>query len=213
VGNGNPGSHEADRYFDNVNSLKIEKWRTLGVDTTANRPEVAADFDDSQWKPAREWRDRNETAPLPKANVYRSYFVLPEFASSQIISLLIGKLGENQNIFINGQPLNETLRNNQGSETILDRTLIHTGKNAIAVVTTPFKKSWLRPELNSCAIKVVTPADPWKRKVFNGLAQVIVQATKEPGEITLTATAQSLSKSVIKIQALPAVARLAVAEK
>jgi beta-galactosidase len=33
----------------------------------------------------------------------------------------------------------------------------------------------------------------WSRSLFNGLAQVIVQTTKEPGEIKLTATAEELA--------------------
>ena len=40
----------------------------------------------------------------------------------------------------------------------------------------------------------------WKRSVFNGLAQVIVQSTGQPGEITLTATSSGLSQGVLKLQ-------------
>jgi beta-galactosidase len=44
-------------------------------------------------------------------------------------------------------------------------------------------------------------ADGWKRSLFNGLAQVIVQSTGEPGEITLTATSKDLVPAVLKLQA------------
>lgn len=40
----------------------------------------------------------------------------------------------------------------------------------------------------------------WERSVFNGLAQIIVQSTKIPGEITLTATADGLQPTTIYIE-------------
>ena len=46
-------------------------------------------------------------------------------------------------------------------------------------------------------VKVRTPAEPWKRKLFNGLAQVIVQSTAESGELTLVATAPGLEKATL----------------
>jgi beta-galactosidase len=51
------------------------------------------------------------------------------------------------------------------------------------------------------------PAPQWKRSVFNGLAQVIVQSKREAGEIRLTATSPGLSPAVVNIasQALPRV--------
>jgi beta-galactosidase len=40
----------------------------------------------------------------------------------------------------------------------------------------------------------------WQRSVFNGLAQIIVQSTRIPGEITLTATADGLQPQKIYIE-------------
>jgi beta-galactosidase len=40
----------------------------------------------------------------------------------------------------------------------------------------------------------------WKRSVFNGLAQVIVQSGGEPGEIRLTATSQDLAGDTVVIK-------------
>ena len=60
------------------------------------------------------------------------------------------------------------------------------------------------------ALRIVTPASPWKRNAFNGLAQVIVQSEQKPGAITLTATSAGLSGAVLTIDAQPAVPRPAV---
>ena len=43
----------------------------------------------------------------------------------------------------------------------------------------------------------------WKRSLFNGLAQVVVQSTREPGEITLTASSPGLSPKALKLQTQP----------
>ena len=43
----------------------------------------------------------------------------------------------------------------------------------------------------------------WKRSLFNGLAQVIVRSTAEPGEIILTATAGELAPAALKLRAGP----------
>jgi beta-galactosidase len=45
----------------------------------------------------------------------------------------------------------------------------------------------------------VAPPAQWKRSVFNGLAQVIVQSTREAGEIRLTATSPGLAPAVLRI--------------
>ncbi|MGO8930433.1 MAG: beta-galactosidase GalA [Limisphaerales bacterium] len=50
----------------------------------------------------------------------------------------------------------------------------------------------------------------WKRSLFNGLAQAIVQSTGEAGEITLTAKSTNLSDGVLKIPALKAPLRPAI---
>jgi beta-galactosidase len=47
----------------------------------------------------------------------------------------------------------------------------------------------------------------WSRSVFNGLAQIIVQSTKQPGEIKLTATSEGLSAATVTIQSQPCTPR------
>jgi len=49
---------------------------------------------------------------------------------------------------------------------------------------------------------LIYPADSWKRKLFNGLAQVIVQSTGGPGEIIFTAKSGDLTLGELKINAV-----------
>ena len=46
-------------------------------------------------------------------------------------------------------------------------------------------------------------APEWQRSLFSGLAQIIVQSTKEPGEIKLTARADGLTPCTLTIHRNP----------
>ena len=59
---------------------------------------------------------------------------------------------------------------------------------------------WDEPNTDPGLVQVIYPAEQWKRKLFSGLAQVIVQSIKEAGEITLTASSPLLEPSTIKIK-------------
>jgi beta-galactosidase len=54
------------------------------------------------------------------------------------------------------------------------------------------------------------PPVAWRRSVFNGLAQIIVQASKESGELRLTARSAGLQPVMVLIEAKPAPARPAL---
>jgi hypothetical protein len=43
----------------------------------------------------------------------------------------------------------------------------------------------------------------WQRSAFNGLAEILVQSTKAAGEIELTARANGLSPTTLRIQSQP----------
>jgi beta-galactosidase len=67
----------------------------------------------------------------------------------------------------------------------------------------------LNPNVNVQITGYVTTA-PWARSLFNGLAQIIVQSTKEAGEIKLTATADGLKPSTATVQTQPCTPRPSV---
>jgi len=57
----------------------------------------------------------------------------------------------------------------------------------------------LNPNVN---VKIIghASAPPWSRSLFNGLAQIIVQSTKDSGEIDLAATADGLTPATARVQ-------------
>ena len=56
-------------------------------------------------------------------------------------------------------------------------------------------------------------APDWQRSLFSGLAQIIVQSTKDPGEIKLTAHAAGLTPVTLTIPSQPAAPRPAIAAR
>ena len=83
----------------------------------------------------------------------------------------------------------------------LDPATIQKGKNEYIVVGKRFRKKseWDEPNTNPGIIQVIVKAEPWKRKAFNGLAQVIIQSTKQAGQISLTATSGGLTPATLII--------------
>ena len=66
-------------------------------------------------------------------------------------------------------------------------------------------------DTNVKVVIVGTPsAVPWSRSLFNGLAQVIVQSTKDAGELKLTASADGLAPVTVSLQSQPCTPRPSV---
>jgi beta-galactosidase len=204
IGNGDPTSHEAERFFESIKTTKIENLKELAVNNLDNRPEVAAGIDDSDWKPAfksqrsDDWRIYKDTLL-----VIRGTIELPEITNETEINLYTKSILENQSVYINGHLLAANIKRNAPNQSYkLDHSIIKPGKNVYAVVGQRFRKTyqWDEPNTDPGLVQIINPAGQWKRKVFNGLAQVIIRSSKQAGEILLSAASPGLKPTVIKIQ-------------
>jgi len=205
VGNGDPASHEADKYVESVRSVPVAEWRTRAIDPRTSGPESAPGFDDSAWERARDprWDERRVDPP---ASVYRGAFYLPADAEGAAIKLVLRSVGDTQSIYVNGHALGQNLKIDPvGYEYKLDRSQLQPGRNVVTIFAARFSDANRNAQLfrwdgpGPAAVQVLTPASQWKRSVFNGLAQMIVQSTREAGEIRLTATSPGLSPAVVSI--------------
>ena len=142
--------------------------------------------------------------------VFRTHLKVTETElAADAVELCFGALNGNGKIYVNGQKAGET--HDSGVVSSVDvKHLLHPGDNPVAVLVENYSRS-------GGIIKGVTlrmrdkPALPeWKRSVFNGLAQIIVQSTKEPGDIKLTATAKGLSPATVSVQSQPCTLRASV---
>ena len=129
--------------------------------------------------------------------------------AADAVELCFGALNGTGKIYVNGQKAGET--HGSGVVSAVDvKHLLHPGDNPVAVLVENYSSS-------GGIIKGVTlrmqdkPVQPeWKRSVFNGLAQIIVQSTKEPGAIKLTASADGLSSATASVSSQPGTSRTAV---
>jgi beta-galactosidase len=69
---------------------------------------------------------------------------------------------------------------------------------------------WDEPNTDPGLVQTISPSLQWKHSVFNGLSQLIVQSTKQPGAIEIKVSAKGLQQAIIKIQTEPATLRPSV---
>jgi beta-galactosidase len=212
VGNGDPTSLEKEKYVDAIQLLSVKGLQetpvaslAAGVAALGQSPTPAA-----TWQEAFTHRDYQH---LAAAYRHRGTFELPaDFAGSEV-TFFYKSIGQEQSIYLNGKELAKDLKATaEGNIFKLAPALLKPGQNTIEIVATPLTKvhEWDVVNTNPGTIQVLTPAAAWKRKAFNGLAQVIIQTTAQTGDITLTASGKGLKPATLKIKAEKAVARLAM---
>jgi len=207
VGNGDPSSHEKDRFIESVNQTSITNLKANVMKAKENYPETELDFDDSGWAPAFDDRHEYKYNIKPqndlKTMVLRGTFEIAELANNTEVTLWPKALAEEESVYVNGHLIAQGIKRFDPVKAYkLDNSILRQGKNVYAVVGTPLIERYKYDELNTDPgiVQVTKPAKTWKRKLFNGLTQIIVQSTKEHGEIILEAASDGLTKGEIKIQ-------------
>ena len=205
VGNGDPSSHEADQFVDAWSTVDLN-WRFKTTIAAEQPLVVEADYDDSDWielafSPNRKDSNYEYREPTGSVSVYRGTFERPHLDDAAEVCILIG--GHSQGlVYFNGK-LCKLESQSGGDERVatLDVESFREGRNVIAVVTEAVHLPRDRAHREVPAVvKVRTPSEPWTRKLFNGLAQVIVRSTTESGELTLMATAPGLEQAALTVR-------------
>lgn len=207
VGNGDPTSLEKERYIETIRTVAIEDLKEKEVGNMDAVGDAAAGGDDAGWKEAFRTRDYKN---LAKAYIHRGSFTLPEDYTASDVTFFYKSIGREQSIYINGKEIARAIKEGEKGEGFrLDKTILRPGKNVITIVATPIPKQydWDNVNTDPGVIQLFTPAEPWKRKLFNGLSQVIIQSTGEAGEIILTAESAQLQPATLKLKATAAQAR------
>ena len=111
---------------------------------------------------------------------------------------------ENQSIYINGNLIKSNIKRDDPNQSfLLNHNILKAGENDYAVMGKRFRlrQRWDEPNRDPGLVQVIYPAAQWKRKVFNGLAQVIIQSAEKEGKIILRATSPDLESDKIQIKA------------
>ncbi|MFO1475837.1 MAG: beta-galactosidase GalA [Verrucomicrobiota bacterium] len=212
VGNGDPSCHEPDRCVEFVSIVTPENWRRKEIDGVSNRVEVALAVNDSDWaRVFREDADRAERGMFSRTNVFRADFQWPPetLSGQQAVTLQLRDLGGREWVYLNGELVGEAAGGLGRNEFRLDPSRLIVGTNTLAVLALPRQgggreRGSMR---NPAVIRVSTPPGEWKRSAFNGLAQVIVQSSGQPGSIRLHASSPGLRPATVEIAAQPTAPR------
>ncbi|MNQ35807.1 Beta-galactosidase [compost metagenome] len=196
VGNGNPTSLESDKFIDNTNLIAINNFQEKKL-VSADLPNKIEDDNDADWNVAFKDRDYKKQAP---AYVYKGNFELKNNSDSNIVTFFYKKIGKEAVIFVNGNKVEPS--KDDAQKYILNNAILKEGKNTIYIATTPLQKikDWDVMNTDPGIIQVVTPAEPWKRKLFNGYAQIIIQKEEDTKEVSLIASAKGLKSGVLVIK-------------
>jgi beta-galactosidase len=194
VGNGDPASHEPDKYLPTVRTMRIRDWRLHEFALAADPAMVAAVCNDSAWRSVFSGLDQ---AYPSRPAVYRGRFEADPTGEGEAFLLFLPALGEREAVFLNGRQVGGELAGARVLSGIpVEPGMLAKGANLIAVVAQPLRLAPRSFDYTSPGVlQVASPAADWKRRAFNGLAAVIIQSTGGPGRVTLTATAPGLTRS------------------
>jgi beta-galactosidase len=142
--------------------------------------------------------------------VFRSKFTVSAAdLASPGVELVFGKIEGDASVYLNGQKIGSG--GDPRSATVFDvKKVLHPGENTVAVALAIYGDAGGVNKGVQVRLVDNPPAVAWSRSVFNGYAQVIVQSTREPGAITLTALSDGLKPATATVQANPAIPRPAV---
>lgn len=200
VGNGDPSSHEPDKYLETLQLLSVEDWRgriaPAGTNTPST-PETQKTFSELG----------NWLAPLPKdTELYdlSGNFTLQSLPPAETkLQLFLPALGRKTSVWINGvQQARDLDTSLSGPLLQLDPGGLNIGVNQVQIIVSPVldKRNHI-PELTHLgSVQLRTPSATWQRKAFNGYAQVIVQSTRDAGLIKLKASSVGLEPVILNIK-------------
>lgn len=217
VGNGNPSSHEPDKYFDQIDLVNIDRLQFQTMRSRENNADVLSNLQEQSWR----WAINGKGEYVVSVNdsldvaVIRGEFMLSALTGKTKVSLWPKSMGEVQAIYINGTLIASDLKRDDAvKEYQLENSRLQAGKNNYTIVCKPLVKRFQYDDLNTDPgiIRVFTPSKDWKRRVFNGLAQVIVQSSKAPGLLILKAEADGLQSASVTIKADESIPRPCILE-
>ncbi len=212
VGNGDPSCHEPDTYISKVpvREIALNEWRWKEAKLSDGNPvpECANDFDDSSWSILNTGsgdpltlNDNNATG------IFRAHLSLTNAdLAGPAVQIQFSGCDDEGWFFINGQLVGEA-HDWKAKPTFDIRKHLRPGDNVIAVcVKNGGGRGGLYP---ATTVDIIGNPEPvvWSRSLFNGQAQVIVQASGDAGVFDLTASADGLTPSTTVVKTQPCAPR------
>ena len=194
VGNGDPSGLETDQFHPSLTLITVADWRGRIAPASTATPTASTDF--KSMDTLGDWK-----APLPQpGELYElaAQFTIETMPVGVTLDLFLPSLGTKTTIWLNGRELARDIDTTATGPLLhLDAQALIIGSNHLQLLVTPFEKQGRRlPQQSHIGnLRVTAPIPPAQRSLFNGLAQVIVQASQTAGEIHLTAEASGLKSA------------------
>jgi len=191
-----------------VQSFPVRGWRWSKVRDArkANLAEVVEQFDDSTWPAVDTGRGEGPLSGNESA-VFRTRLRATEgLLTNSSVALQFSRIDEDGWVYVNGQKVGES-HDWQETPRFEIKPFLRAGENTIAVAVA----NRYGPGGINFGVALETRQDPqppqWRRSVFNGLAELIVQSGRQPGEIKLRATADGLRSATVTLESKSCVLR------
>ena len=193
VGNGDPSSHEADRFISSPKSVNFSGWKAMAVSSLEENPSKL------DWTSATS-TDVNGDPNQMAEHTFKAFRGEIDINAETLAlhpSLLVGQIDDAGVIYVNGVKVATT--NDWSARWPFPEAykLFKPGLNHIEIV--------VRNDYGGggvgrgVSLSWVESAPKPHRKVFHGLAQLIVGAVKQPGKLLVKATSPGLEGSQIEI--------------
>ncbi|MCV2485342.1 DUF4982 domain-containing protein [Flavobacterium sp. SH_e] len=196
VGNGDPTSLESDQFINDIALVAINNFMEQ-KQMTASLPQQLPNYSENEWTEAFKDRDYKKQAP---SYIYKGEFDLKNNSASNVVSFFYKKIGVETVVFVNGNKVEPSKED--AHKYVLNSAILKQGKNTIHIAATPLQKAkdWDVMNTDPGIIQVTTPAESWKRKLFNGYAQIIIQKDENAKEVVLSASAKGLRATTLSIK-------------
>jgi beta-galactosidase len=211
VGNGDPSCHEPDVFLPqfSVRSVPLNdgwRWKKLPNIYDPKLAEFKTNFDDSAWETANPQSDSGPLGERDQAVFRVKIQVTGQDLAARAVELRCGMIDEDGWVYVNGKQIGES--HDWQVPAVFDlKPFLHPGENTIAVAVANWGEQGGLNKGVTLEFQEKPVAPEWQRSVFNGLAQIIIQSTREPGEIKLTASAEGLSPATASVSSQPCTSR------
>ena len=112
------------------------------------------------------------------------------------------KVAQPELVYLNGQLLEVELKEGETKAVWeISSKVLKQGINQFVIVGEPLRKKneWDIPNAYPGSFQIVTPSETWKRNLFNGLAQLIIETSGEKGQIEIVGKSEGLKDKVLLI--------------
>lgn len=205
MGNGHPGSHEADKPAERYRFNGFGPWSIRDEARPEALPDPTRHADPRAWRDPFQWvPDHERPAPAPYAAI-RTHFAKPTLAPGELAELFVATIAPGQQLLLNGRPVSPQAGPDGLQVLRLDAATLQDRNELVWHLASP--PTGMRAAADAAQdgarwaqLRITTPAAPWQRKAFNGHAQLIVQATAELGAGQVTITSPGLLPAIVTLE-------------